>query len=88
MDQSGGFVESRDEGIVDVGFRGSFFAHGVFDPQIVSFFQIFREEFFECFFEIIAGEVRSRDEPNALFFKKRIKRFDASQGADSFVPVQ
>ena len=88
MDQSGGFVESRDEGIVDVGFRGSSFAHGVFDPDVVSRFQIFEKEAPEVFYERVVGHVGGSFQGNAFFIEKRVERSDAAYGADAFVVIE
>lgn len=88
MDQSGGFVESRDEGIVDVGFRGSFFAHGVFDPDVVARFEFGREKSCEPFFERFVRKVGGRDERYGLLFKEGVERVSAFDRADAFVVIE
>lgn len=81
-------VETGDEGIVHVGFRGSFFSYGIFDPDVVSGFQIVGEEFWKPLRESLVRDVCARAEANAFVFEERVERSGAFDRADSLVVIQ
>ena len=71
-----------------VGFRRSFFSYRVFDPDVVSGFQIIGEEFWKPYGESRVRHVGGRTEGNAFFEEKRIDRAGAFDRADAFVAIQ
>lgn len=73
---------------MDIGFRGSFFAHGVFDPNVVASFEFGREKSCEPFFERFVRKVGGRDERYGLLFKEGVERVSTFDRADAFVVIE
>lgn len=73
---------------MDVGLRGSFFAHGVFDPNVVAFFEVRYEKIGKTDSKTAVRHACRGNERNFFFLEKFVQLLFAFDSTDSLVVIE